>query len=120
MEEALRNSEERLRILFEFAPDAYILCDLAGNIIDGNRMMKEIAGYKRCELIGKHFSELSPEQILKAAASLAKRALGQSTGPDKYIVNRKDAALSTTLMAILAIAYLLVLGQFSFHCLRSY
>ena len=44
-EEALKNSEERLRVLFEFAPDAYYLNDLKGNFIDGNnaaeKMIKE-------------------------------------------------------------------------------
>ena len=93
MEEELKSSEERLRILFEFAPDAYYLNDLKGKFIDGNKAAEEITGYKRGELIGKNFLELkllSPAQIPKSAALLAKNILGQPTGPDEFILNRKD------------------------------
>jgi len=92
-EEELRNSEERLRILFEYAPDAYYLNDLKGNFIDGNKAAEEITGYKRDELIGKSLLKLkllSPRQIPKAVALLAKNALGLSTGPDEFILKRKD------------------------------
>ena len=33
---------------------------------------------------------LSPKQLPKAAVLLAKNAMGQSTGPDEFILNRKD------------------------------
>jgi two-component system sporulation sensor kinase A len=92
-EEELKSSGERLKILFEFAPDAYYLNDLKGNFVDGNKAAEEITGYKKEELIGKTFLKLkllSPEQIPKAAVLLAKNVLGQSTGPDKFILNRKD------------------------------
>jgi len=92
-EEAVRESEERLKILFELAPDAYYLNDLKGKFIDGNKAAEEITGYKKEELIGKSFLKLkllSPKQIPKAAALLAKSALRQSTGPDELILNRKD------------------------------
>ncbi len=95
METELRSSEERLRILFEFAPDAYYLSDLKGNFVDGNRAAEEITGYKREKLIGKSFLKLhllQPKQIPKAAALLAKNALGRATGPDEFILNRKDGS----------------------------
>ena len=93
VEEELKSSEERLKILFEFAPDAYFLNDLKGTFIDGNRAAEELTGYKRKELIGKDFLKLKllpAEQIPKALAGLAKTALGQPTGPEEYILNRKD------------------------------
>jgi PAS domain S-box-containing protein len=93
-EEELRSSEERLKILFESAPDAYYLSDLKGNFVDGNEAAEELVGYKREELIGKNFLTgtklLSPGQIPKAAALLARNLLGQPTGPDEFILNRKD------------------------------
>ena len=46
-EESRRESEERLKILFESAPDAYYLNDLEGNFVDGNTAAEEISGYKR-------------------------------------------------------------------------
>ncbi len=95
---ARENSDERLRILFEFAPDAYYLNDLKGKFIDGNKVAEEVTGFKRDELIGRSFLELkllSPKQIPKAAALLARNALGQPTGPDEFTLNRKDGSQVT-------------------------
>jgi PAS domain S-box-containing protein len=97
-EEELKNSEERLRILFEFAPDAYYLNDLKGNFIDGNKAAEEIIGYKKEELIGKNFLKLDllpPGQISKAAWHLTRNALGRPTGPDEFVLNRKDGSQVT-------------------------
>jgi PAS domain S-box-containing protein len=92
-EEELRNSEERLNILFELAPDAYYLNDLKGNFIDGNKAAEEVTGYTKNELIGKSFLKLKllpRSQALKAAKLLAMNALGKPTGPDEFVLNRKD------------------------------
>lgn len=94
-EEALKASEERLRILFEYAPDAYYLSDLKGTFVDGNRAAEEMVGYKREELIGASFLKLkilSPSQIPRAAALLARNVLGQPTGPDELTLTRKDGS----------------------------
>jgi len=94
-EEELRSSEERLRILFEEAPDGYYLNDLKGNFVDGNKAAEEIVGYKKEELIGKSFLKLkllSPTQIPKAAARLARNLLGKASGPDEFVLNRKDGS----------------------------
>jgi len=92
-EEELRSSEMRLKILFEFAPDAYYLNDLKGNFIDGNIAAEKITGYTRNELIGKNFLKLKLlplAQMGKAASLLAKNARGQATGPDEFVLNQKD------------------------------
>jgi PAS domain S-box-containing protein len=57
-ENELRDSEERLKILFEYAPYGYYLCDLKGTFLDGNRAAEQIVGYRRQELIGKSFVKL--------------------------------------------------------------
>jgi PAS domain S-box-containing protein len=91
----LRESEERLKILFESAPDAIYLNDLKGNFVDGNKAAEEMVGYAKEELIGKNFAEsglLSPKQLLKAAANLAKNAMGRPTGPDEFTLKRKDGS----------------------------
>jgi diguanylate cyclase (GGDEF)-like protein/PAS domain S-box-containing protein len=92
-EEELRDSEERLKILFDYAPDAYYINDLKGNFIDGNIAAERLIGYKREELIGKSFLKLkllSIGDIPKAAKLLAKNLMRLPTGPDEFVLNRKD------------------------------
>jgi PAS domain S-box-containing protein len=92
-QEDLRNSEERLSIMFELAPDAYYLNDLKGNFLDGNKAAEELTGYARNELVGKSFLKLKllpRSQALKAAKLLTMNALGKPTGPDEFVLNNKD------------------------------
>ena len=100
-EKRLENSEERLRILFDYAPDAYYLNDLKGSFIDGNKEAEKLTGYKKEELIGKSFLKLKilhkfvvhPLSFIpKAASLLAKNARWESTGPEEFILNRKDGS----------------------------
>jgi len=96
MLESLEKSEEKFRVLFEFAPDAYYLNDLEGTFIDGNRTAVELLGYKKEELIGKNFLELnllSPDQFPKAGELLSKDLEGKATGPDEFILNRKNGEI---------------------------
>jgi two-component system cell cycle sensor histidine kinase/response regulator CckA len=99
VEENLKNSEERLKILFEFAPDGYYISDLKGTFIDGNKAAEEMTGYKREELIGKNFLTiklLHPKDIPRAAMRLAQNIKGHPTGPDEFRLIRKDGTQITT------------------------
>ncbi|MGE5296537.1 MAG: PAS domain S-box protein [Solirubrobacterales bacterium] len=92
-QEELKNSEERLKILFEYAPDAYFLHDLKGTFLDGNKAAEELCGYKREELIGKDINKLDllpTSQLPRAAGILAKSALGKPTGPNEFSLTCKD------------------------------
>jgi len=92
-EEELKDSEERLKILFDYAPEAYYINDSKGNFIDGNKAAERLIGYKREELIGKSFLKLkllSLADIPKVAKVLTKNIMGQPTGPDELVLNRKD------------------------------
>ena len=89
----LKDSEGRLKILFDYAPDAYYINDLKGNFFGGNKAAEKVIGYKKEELIGKNFLKLkllSLTDIPKAAKALAKNIMGQPTGPDEFVLNRKD------------------------------
>lgn len=95
-EKALKESEERYQIIYESAPDAYYLTDLRGVFVDGNMAAEELTGYPKEELIGISFLKLkllSPKQILRAAKLLAINTLGKPTGPDEFLLKRKDGTL---------------------------
>jgi len=66
---------------------------LKGNFIDGNKAAERVIGYKKEELIGKSFLELkllSPTDLPKAVKLLANNLRGLPTGPDEFVLNRKD------------------------------
>ena len=92
-EEKVKDSEERLKILFDYAPDACYINDLKGKFIDGNKAAERVIGYKREELIGSSFLKLkllSLADISKAVKLLAKNLIGLPSGPDEFVLNRKD------------------------------
>ncbi len=93
MLDSLEKSEEKFRVLFEFAPDAYYLSNLEGTFIAGNRSAEELLGYTKEELVGKKFLELnlsSPDQLPKVLELLGKNVKGKATGPDEFMLNRKN------------------------------
>jgi PAS domain S-box-containing protein len=64
IENVLRESDERFRMLFEHAPLAYQSLDKNGCILEANRAWLELFGYTRAEVIGKWFGDfLAPEYI---------------------------------------------------------
>ncbi|MFO7888870.1 MAG: PAS domain S-box protein [bacterium] len=88
-----RDSEKRLRLLFDYAPDAFYIHDLKGNFIDSNKAAERITGYQKDELIGKNFFQLdllSREEMSKARKALARNMNGLPSGPEEYLLYRKD------------------------------
>ena len=62
-EEALRQSEERYRLLVEQVTDYGIfMLDEKGRIISWNEGAKRIKGYTEAEIVGKYFSIFYPEE----------------------------------------------------------
>ena len=93
-EDILRESEERLKILFEYAPDVYCLSTPEGTILDANKAAFELFGYQKEEVIGKTFMELgviSPEQFEGGTAATA---YGPNE-PVEMVLNRKDGTKVT-------------------------
>jgi PAS domain S-box-containing protein len=93
VEGKIRESEERLRKLIEYAPDAIYINDLNGDFIDGNRQAEILTGYRREELIGKNMLEIGllPEKYLqKAVEALQKNMRGEKTGPEEFELIKKD------------------------------
>ena len=83
----IQSSEERLKIIFENAPDAIFLCDLKGNIVDGNFAAEKLVDQNKEELIGKSLLKLPlirKRDFGRVTKVLAQNALGIKTGPDNF------------------------------------
>lgn len=66
MEEALRDSEEKFRNLFENAKDAVILVDVqTGTIVDVNPAGCKLLGLPKDKIIGMHQSQIHPPELVE-------------------------------------------------------
>ncbi len=79
-EEALPNSEERFRDLFENANDVIFVHDLNGKVIEINRAAEYLTGYSRQEVVGRNFEELiAPEARSQTQDSIRNHLGGSAT-----------------------------------------
>ena len=73
-EEALRESEERYREMFENAKDAIYVHDLTGRYTSVNRAAEQLSGFTREEILGKHFSNfVAPRDLKYARTNLCRK-----------------------------------------------
>jgi PAS domain S-box-containing protein len=66
-DQALRESEERMRLIIESTVDyAIFMLDPQGYVASWNPGAERIKGYRADEIIGKHFSVFYPEEVAKS------------------------------------------------------
>ena len=58
-EDSLKESEEKYRTVFAMSPEAIILLDLEGNVLEINDFALNISGVKREDVVGKSFTKLA-------------------------------------------------------------
>ena len=92
IEEALRTSEEKLRIMFESITDGIIVTDLVGNIIDINEAELHLHGYSnRKELIGRKGLELMADEYQSMVIEKMFTALEEGGDATmEYVLPRPD------------------------------
>ena len=72
--------EERLRAVFTSSPDAIVVCDLAGNIVDCNEAALELAGSpSKAELIGKSSLDFIAEKDRRRALKNVNKTVMRGT-----------------------------------------
>ncbi|NBJ11373.1 hybrid sensor histidine kinase/response regulator [Microvirga arsenatis] len=82
-QEALRESEERFRLLVQGVTDyAIYMLDPQGRVTNWNSGAQRIKGYSEEEIVGKHFSQFYTEEDL--ATNLPKRALETAAREGKF------------------------------------
>jgi PAS domain S-box-containing protein len=80
-EEALRQSEQRFRLLIDAVQDyAIFMLDLEGLVVSWNSGAERMKGYQRDEIVGKHFSVFFTEEDLAAGKPEQELAAARRTG----------------------------------------
>ena len=96
-ERALRDSERRLRLVVEAAPNAMVMVDRGGKIIMVNAQAERTFGYAREELVGQPVEMLVPERFrghhpgLRGAFFADPKPRRMGAGRDLYAV-KKDGS----------------------------
>jgi PAS domain S-box-containing protein len=81
-EEALRQSEQRTRLIIDTALDAVITMDAGGHITDWNTQAEKLFGWTRAEVVGKKMADtIVPEKYRQAHSEGLKKFLKTGVGP---------------------------------------
>lgn len=92
-EEQLRASEERLRAFFELSPEAVIVLDSEGTVLETNANAAAWFGLERQDVVGKKFDVFpyAPEDVRdKTLAAFARRLAGEDVPAYELDVNTPD------------------------------
>lgn len=79
-QEALRHSENRLRLLYEYAPVGIVLSGLDGRLTFANRKFVEMSRYEPEELAGLPYLDLSIPEEAATTAELMRKLFGGEVG----------------------------------------
>jgi two-component system cell cycle sensor histidine kinase/response regulator CckA len=79
--EALRESEERYRVLVETAPDVVYIISAEGILASLNPAFETVTGWSRVKWLGKHFVPLVHAEDASLAINMFKRVLKGETPP---------------------------------------
>jgi PAS domain S-box-containing protein len=93
-EEALRQSEEKLRIMFDSVPEGITISDLNGNIMETNESAVRMHGYGyKKELIGESsFKLIAEKDHSRAMDNLKKTLEKESSGIVEYTFLKRDGS----------------------------
>ncbi len=83
-EQRLKESEEKYRLLFEKSPNAIVLLNVDGTILDCNLATENIFGYTIEELIGQNYLRLSyyPDETIQALKERFAQSISKKQDPE--------------------------------------
>lgn len=92
----IKYDAERLKILFEEAPDPIFVADHEGIIIEANAASEKLVGYSKEEALGKTFFDLNlfdRKNFQKVPKIIYKALRCEPTGPDEIVIRNKQGDL---------------------------
>ncbi len=93
LEQELRESEARYRTYIEHAPPGIFVTDADGRLTDVNPAACAMVGYRREELLGMRFSDLSPAPAALASDDAAIHVLASGRPDSERALRRRDGSL---------------------------
>ncbi|MFX0185829.1 MAG: PAS domain S-box protein [Candidatus Hodarchaeota archaeon] len=91
-EDAVRESEEKFRNIFEKANDGIVYLDKTGRILDINKKATELFAGSKKEILGKNFTKIGifhPKEIPKLMTNFTRILVGKERTLDVTIKNKK-------------------------------
>ncbi|MBD3309004.1 PAS domain S-box protein, partial [candidate division KSB3 bacterium] len=94
-EEALRQSEERFRAVWEITADALVLSDSEGTVLTANSAYLQLYGYTEEEVVGKNFAVIFPEDQRQMAREQYRTVFAAPDIPPAFDakIQRSDGAI---------------------------
>ena len=89
----LEQAQERLRVLFDQAPDSITIHDVDGNVLDGNEKLVENLGYTYDELTSMNVVDFAPELEREEGRALWR---GMDVGDIHKVASKHERADGTT------------------------
>jgi PAS domain S-box-containing protein len=106
-EDALRESEEKYRNLFDLSPVGITVLDMKGMIVSCNEAVYQKSGYSKEDYIGKHFSKIASirlQDIPKFIKIFTSLVRGKVPEPLEVVYHRKDGTKGWTEVRIALLA----------------
>ncbi|MEO1552912.1 MAG: PAS domain S-box protein [Pseudomonadota bacterium] len=98
-QDELRASEERFQSLFELSPDAIVVINGKGDLLDANTLACELAGYPKEEMLKRPAMEFVPaDSLATALAGMASAGNGETVRVQMDFVNAKQERVPTELL----------------------
>jgi len=102
VEEALRQSEEKLRVMFESMTDSIVIADLNGIVLDVNKAALKTFGYRKEDVVGHNGLDIIAfEDKERAVKNISLSVAGSEIiGVQEYVVLTKDGQKRSVEMTV--------------------
>lgn len=98
-QEQLRASEERFQSLFELSPDAIVVINARGELLDANDLACQLAGYSKEEMLTKSAIEfVAPDNLSQAIAGMGTAGAGETVRVQIDFLNAEKERVPTELL----------------------
>ena len=98
-QDKLRASEERFQSLFELSPDAIVVINARGELLDANDLACQLAGYSKEEMLKRPAIDfVAPDNLAEALSGMSQAGNGETVRVQIEFLNAKAERVPTELL----------------------